>query len=91
MIDADGLPRPQRSGRRAADGSGPTLMLVEFAWTPRWQMWDAADEGAHPAVSRDRYDRRGHGKSSVPRPLFQETLRRDVLAILDDLNIERCW
>src|ERR1700682_4978490 len=37
-----------------------------------------------------RYDRRGHGKSSVPPgPYSMERFGRDVLAILDDLNIEK--
>jgi 3-oxoadipate enol-lactonase len=37
-----------------------------------------------------RYDRRGHGKSAVPPgPHSVERFGRDVLAILDDLNIEQ--
>ncbi len=37
-----------------------------------------------------RYDRRGHGKSNVPPgPYTMERFGRDVLAILDDLNIEK--
>ena len=37
-----------------------------------------------------RYDRRGHGKSQVPPgPYSMERFGRDVLAILDDLNIEK--
>jgi 3-oxoadipate enol-lactonase len=37
-----------------------------------------------------RYDRRGHGKSSVPPgPYSIERFGRDVLAILDDLNIAK--
>ncbi len=37
-----------------------------------------------------RYDRRGHGKSSVPPgPYSIELLGKDALAILDDLNIGR--
>jgi 3-oxoadipate enol-lactonase len=37
-----------------------------------------------------RYDRRGHGKSGVPPgPYSMERFGRDVLAILDDLNIDR--
>ena len=37
-----------------------------------------------------RYDRRGHGKSGVPPgPYSMERFGRDVLAILDDLNIEK--
>jgi 3-oxoadipate enol-lactonase len=37
-----------------------------------------------------RYDRRGHGKSAVPpAPYSIERFGRDVLAILDDLNIDK--
>ena len=37
-----------------------------------------------------RYDRRGHGKSNVPPgPYSMERFGRDVLAILDDLNIDK--
>ena len=37
-----------------------------------------------------RYDRRGHGKSSVPKgPYSMERLGRDVLAVLDGLGIEK--
>jgi 3-oxoadipate enol-lactonase len=37
-----------------------------------------------------RYDRRGHGKSDVPpAPYSMERFGRDVLAILDDLDVER--
>ena len=37
-----------------------------------------------------RYDRRGHGKSGVPKgPYTMERLGRDVLAVLDGLGIEK--
>ena len=37
-----------------------------------------------------RYDRRGHGKSGVPKgPYTMEMLGRDVLAVLDGLKIEK--
>src|ERR1700692_107719 len=37
-----------------------------------------------------RYDRRGHGKSGVPKgPYSMERFGRDVLAVLDGLNIHR--
>lgn len=51
----------------------------------------AADEGARTQVFRViRYDQRGHDKSSVPPgPYSVERFGRDMLAILDDLNIEK--
>ena len=37
-----------------------------------------------------RYDRRGHGKSGVPKgPYSMERLGRDVLAVLDGLKIKK--
>jgi 3-oxoadipate enol-lactonase len=53
-------------------------------------MWD--DQA--PAFAKDfrlvRYDRRGHGQSGVPKgPYSMERLGRDVLAILDTLNIRK--
>jgi 3-oxoadipate enol-lactonase len=36
-----------------------------------------------------RYDRRGHGKSGMNGPTSMERYGKDVLAILDDLNIDK--
>jgi 3-oxoadipate enol-lactonase len=68
---------------------GPVLMLSNSLGT-NLHMWD---EQA-PAWSRHfrllRYDRRGHGKSSVPNgPYTMERLGRDVLAVLDALGIAK--
>jgi 3-oxoadipate enol-lactonase len=68
---------------------GPVLMLSNSLGT-NLHMWD--DQA--PAWSRHfrlvRYDRRGHGKSSVPQgPYTMERLGRDVLAVLDTLNISK--
>jgi 3-oxoadipate enol-lactonase len=68
---------------------GPVLMLSNSLGTSL-HMWD---EQA-PAWSRHfrlvRYDRRGHGKSSVPKgPYTMERLGRDVLAVLDALGIAK--
>ena len=85
-IDADGcaiyyeIEGPER---------GPVLMMSNSLGT-NLHMWD----DQVPAWSRHfrlvRYDRRGHGKSGVPPgPYSMERFGRDVLAILDDLNIEK--
>src|ERR1700729_103073 len=86
MIDADGcLLNVSVEGR---DG-GPTVMLSNsLGCTMR--MW----EPQMPALTRlfrvIRYDRRGHGKFAVPPgPYSMERFGRDVLAILNDLNIEK--
>ena len=66
----------------------PALMLSNSLGT-NLHMWD--DQA--PAWSKEfrlvRYDRRGHGKSGVPkRPYTMERLGRDALAIIDGLGIK---
>lgn len=54
------------------------------------QMWDAQVEGLAGAFRILRYDRRGHGKSTVPPPPYSlADLGGDVLALLDALEIGR--
>jgi len=86
MIDADGcLLNVSVEGR---DG-GPTLMLSNSLGCTL-QMWEPQMEALTQMFRVIRYDRRGHGKSSVPPgPYSMERFGRDVLAILDDLNIEK--
>ena len=69
--------------------NGPVLMLSNSLGT-NLHMWD--DQA--PAWSRYfrlvRYDRRGHGQSSVPKWRYtMERLGRDVLAVLDALKIAK--
>jgi len=86
MIDADGcLLNVSVEGR---DG-GATLMLSNSLGCTL-QMWEPQMEALTQMFRVIRYDRRGHGKSSVPPgPYSMERFGRDVLAILDDLNIEK--
>ena len=86
MIDADGcLLNVSVEGR---DG-GPTLMLSNSLGTAL-QMWEPQMAALTKLFRVVRYDRRGHGKSGVPPgPYAMERFGRDVLAILDDLNIEK--
>ena len=68
---------------------GPVLMLSNSLGS-NLHMWD----DQVPAWSRHfrlvRYDRRGHGKSSVPKGRYtMERLGRDVLAVLDALAIPK--
>ena len=86
MIDADGcLLNVSVDGR---DG-GPTLMLSNSLGCTL-QMWEPQMKALTQLFRVIRYDRRGHGKSSVPAgPYSMERFGRDVLAILDDLNIEK--
>src|SRR5258707_2900633 len=53
------------------------------------QMWEPQMKALTHLFRVIRYDRRGHGKSNVPPgPYSMDRFGRDVLAILDDLNIE---
>jgi 3-oxoadipate enol-lactonase len=86
MIDADGcLINVSVEGRQ----SGPTLMLSNSLGTTM-QMWEPQMKALTQVFRVIRYDRRGHGKSGVPAgPYSMERFGRDVLAILDDLNIDK--
>ena len=86
MIDADGcLLNVSVEGR---DG-GPTLMLSNSLGCTL-QMWEPQMKALTQVFRVIRYDRRGHGKSGVPAgPYSMERFGRDVLAILDDLNIDK--
>src|ERR1700739_3812939 len=86
MIDADGcLLNVQGDGRHEV----PTLSLPNYLGCTL-KMWEPQMAALTQIFRVIRYDRRGHGKSSVPpAPYSMERFGRDVLAILDDLNIEK--
>jgi 3-oxoadipate enol-lactonase len=69
--------------------NAPVLMLSSSLGTTK-HMWDPQ----MPAFTKDyrvvRYDRRGHGKSGVPKGSYtMELLGRDVLAIMDALKLDK--
>src|SRR3954465_8545563 len=67
----------------------PVLMLSNSLGTTL-HMWDPQVAALTQHFRLVRYDRRGHGKSGVPAgPYNMEMLGRDVLAILDALQIEK--
>jgi 3-oxoadipate enol-lactonase len=85
-IDADGCPiyfeveGPERA---------PVLMLSNSLGTTL-HMWDGQVALFTRHFRLVRYDRRGHGKSGLPRgPYTMERLGRDVLAVLDGLGITK--
>ena len=86
MIDADGCPiRVEVEGRENA----PVLMLSNSLGT-NLHMWDDQVKPFTQHFRLVRYDRRGHGKSGCPQgPYTMERLGRDVLAVLDQLGIEK--
>jgi 3-oxoadipate enol-lactonase len=69
--------------------SAPALMLSNSLGTTL-NMWDdqVGEWSKHFRVIR--YDRRGHGRSSVPQgPYSMERFGRDVIAVLDALDIKK--
>lgn len=71
-----------------ADGA-PVLMLSNSLGTDL-HMWEAQAAEFAKSFRLIRYDRRGHGKSDVPKgPYSMEKLGRDVLGILDALKIKK--
>lgn len=55
-------------------------------------MWDPQTQVFQRQYRVLRYDTRGHGQSSVtPGPYTIEQLARDVLALLDELHIDRVY
>jgi 3-oxoadipate enol-lactonase len=69
--------------------NAPVLMLSNSLGT-NLSMWDpqAAAFAQHFRVVR--FDRRGHGKSSVPKGAYtMEMLGRDALAVMDGLGIKK--
>jgi 3-oxoadipate enol-lactonase len=73
----------------AGPQAAPVLMLSNSLGT-NLHMWDEQI----PAWTRHfrlvRYDRRGHGQSGVPKgPYTMERLGRDVVAVIDALNISK--
>ncbi len=67
----------------------PVLMLSNSLGT-NLHMWDDQFAPWTKHFRLVRYDRRGHGKSSVPKgPYTMARLGRDVVAVLDALNIAK--
>ncbi len=69
--------------------SAPALMLSNSLGT-NLHMWDAQTPEFAKHFRVIRYDRRGHGGSDVPAgPYSMERFGRDVIAVLDALDIEK--
>jgi 3-oxoadipate enol-lactonase len=85
-INADGCPiHVEVEGPERA----PVLMLSNSLGTTL-HMWDGQVAPFTRHFRLVRYDRRGHGRSGVPKgPYSMERLGRDVLAILDALKVDR--
>lgn len=67
----------------------PALILSSSLGTDH-TMWEPQVARLSQQFRLVRYDRRGHGKSSVPPPPYSmEMLGRDALAVMDGLGIRR--
>src|ERR1700675_105483 len=67
----------------------PVLMLSNSLGTDL-HMWDEQVEPLTAHFRLVRYDRRGHGKSDVPKgPYSMARLGRDVVGVLDGLSIAK--
>jgi 3-oxoadipate enol-lactonase len=85
-IDADGCPiHIEVEGPERA----PVLMLSNSLGTTL-AMWNAQMKPFTQHFRVVRYDRRGHGKSGVPKgPYTMDRLGHDALAVLDGLGIKQ--
>jgi 3-oxoadipate enol-lactonase len=73
----------------AGSETAPALMLSNSLGTDL-HMWDDQAQEFAKHFRLIRYDRRGHGKSEVPRgPYSFDRLGRDILAVLDALDIKK--
>jgi 3-oxoadipate enol-lactonase len=69
--------------------NAPVLMLSNSLGT-NLHMWDDQVASWTRYFRLVRYDRRGHGQSSAPKgPYTMERLGRDVLAVIDTLDIDK--
>jgi 3-oxoadipate enol-lactonase len=71
------------------DGEGDRVVLLSGSLGSTLEMW----ETQLPALVEDfrvlRYDHPGHGGSALPETRTIEAFARDVVALLDDLGVER--
>jgi 3-oxoadipate enol-lactonase len=75
----------------ALDGAldGPALLLGGSLGTT-FEMWEPQLTALAPIAQLVRFDHRGHGRSPVPAgPYRIDDLGRDVLRLMDDLQLER--
>jgi 3-oxoadipate enol-lactonase len=86
VIDAEGCPiHVEVDGPERA----PVLMLSNSLGTTL-HMWEGQIEPFTKDFRVVRYDRRGHGKSGVPKgPYSMERFGRDALAIMDGLGLNK--
>jgi len=73
----------------AGPADAPVLMMSNSLGTDL-HMWDPQAAAFAKEFRLVRYDRRGHGKSGVPKgPYSMEMLGRDALAVMDGLGLKK--
>ncbi len=86
VIDANGCPIDVEV---TGPADAPVLMLSSSLGTTK-HMWDPQMAAFTADYRVVRYDRRGHGKSGVPKgPYSMEMLARDAVAIMDALKLDK--
>jgi 3-oxoadipate enol-lactonase len=69
---------------------GRPVVVLSNSLGTNLSMWDPQIPALAPHFRVLRYDTRGHGRSAVPPgPYTIETLGRDVIGLLDSLDVER--
>jgi 3-oxoadipate enol-lactonase len=85
------LPKVQIHYDLAGPAGAPTLVFSNSLGATL-SMWDPQLSALQKQFRVLRYDTRGHGQSSVtPGPYVIEQLARDVLALLDELRLDRVY
>jgi 3-oxoadipate enol-lactonase len=75
--------------RRDLGGPGPAVVLVHAIGCDH-RMWESLERALAPAHRVVSVDVRGHGRSPVPpRPYTLDGLADDIVAVLDELGVER--
>jgi 3-oxoadipate enol-lactonase len=70
--------------------SGLPVLLFSNSLGANYSMWDPQAPEFHKKLRILRYDTRGHGQSSsTPGPYSIEQLAKDVVALLDALDLDR--
>jgi 3-oxoadipate enol-lactonase len=84
------LPNARIHYALSGPSSAPVLILSTSLGTD-FSLWDPQTPGFEKHFRLLRYDMRGHGKSSVPKPPYSVAgdLVPDLLALADSLSIER--
>jgi 3-oxoadipate enol-lactonase len=86
VIDSHGCPIDVEV---TGPAGAPVLMLSSSLGTTK-HMWDPQIDAFAKQYRVVRYDRRGHGKSGVPKgPYNIELLARDAIAVMDGLKLDK--